>query len=314
VGTCPVDEHKVGYSRRVISSLRTVLVTLAAYAVGALMGVAADRGGPRLRRDWPIYLRVQFVATAGLLTIFSAWRLSTPSQIVAPFLMAAVGWILLGTSLLTRRERTSGEAALECWSAFPNGAFWVLPIAGALVGPAGSMVTALANSVYAAPNAACIHLMRRDAPIPQRRSTSWIDQSALVALGLGLSLHLVGPAPALSRWVLDASGPLMAFVGAALFTGSVLHPHNLAVARRADDVRRWFSLVVVRITCLIPILVLSDSRSVQVVAALTAMGAPAFNPPQLAVLYGYRSGAVNASVRWGWLLLPVGFVVALALR
>jgi hypothetical protein len=297
-----------------LSSLRTVIVTFAAYAMGALMGVAADRGGARLRRDWPIYLRVQLIATAGLLTVFSAWRLSTPSEIVAPVLIAAAGWVLLGTSLLVRKARSSGQAALECWAAFPNGGFWVLPIAGALVGPAGSMVTALANSFYAAPNAACIHLMRRDAPIPQRRSTSWIDQSALIALGLGLALHLVGPAPTFSRWVLDASGPLMAFVGAALFAGSVLHPHNLTIDRGADDIRRWLALSVVRIACLAPIVVLSRSHAVQVVAVLMALGAPAFSPSQLAVLYGYRSGAVRASVRWGWILLPFGYVLALMLR
>jgi len=291
-----------------------VLVTFAAYALGALMGVAADRGGARIRRDWPIYLRVQLLATAGLLTIFSAWRLSTPSEIVAPVLMAAGGWVVLGASFVSRKKRSGGQAALESWAAFPNGGFWVLPIAGALVGPAGSMVTALANSVYATVSALSIHLMRRDAPTAQRRSTSWIDQSALVALGLGLALHLVGPAPAVSRWVLDASGPLMAFVGAGMFTGSVLHPHNLAVGRGADDVRRWLSLSVVRIACLVPIIALSHSRTVQVVAALTALGAPAFSPPQLAVLYGYQSGTVNASVRWGWLMLPLGFVLALMLR
>jgi hypothetical protein len=278
------------------------------------MGVAADRGGARIRRDWPIYLRIQLLATAGLLTVFSAWRLSAVSEIVAPVLIATVGWVLLGTSLLGRKRRSRGQAALECWAAFPNGGFWVLPIAGALVGPAGSMVTALANSVYAAPNAACIHLMRKDAPIPQRRSTSWIDQSALVALGVGLTLHLVGPAPSFSRWVLDASGPVMAFVGAALFAGSVLHPHNLAIGRGTDDVRRWLSLSMVRIVCLIPIVVLSSSHAVRVVAVLMALGAPAFNPSQLAVLYGYRSGAVSASVRWGWLLLPFGYVLALILR
>jgi hypothetical protein len=175
------------------------------------------------------------------------------------------------------------------------------------------MVTALSNAVYAAPNAACIHLMRRDAPVRQRRSTSWIDQSALVALVLGLALHLVGPAPSFSRWVLDASGPLMAFVGAALFAGSALHPHNLSVGRVTEDIRRWMALSVIRIVCLVPIIAVSHSRPVQVVAVLSALGAPAFSPPQLAVLYGYRSAAVNASIRWGWFLLPVGFVVALLL-
>ncbi|HEY7948301.1 MAG TPA: hypothetical protein VID75_11555 [Acidimicrobiales bacterium] len=291
-----------------------MIVAFAAYALGALMGVAADRGGPRLRRDWPIYLRVQLVATAGILTVFSAWRLSKPSEIVAPVLIATVGWIILTTSYVTKRERSGGQAALECWAAFPNGGFWVLPMAAAFVGPAGSMVTALANAVYAAPNAACIHLMRRDAPIPQRRATSWIDQSALVGLGLGLALHLAGPAPAFSHWVLDASGPLFAFVGAALFTGSVLHPHNISVGNGADGIRRWMSLTLVRIVSLAPIVALDHSRPVQVAAVLSALGAPAFNPPQLAVLYGYRSAAVNASVRWGWVLLPIGYAAAFVLR
>lgn len=291
-----------------------MVVTFAAYTLGALMGVAVDRGGARLRRDWPIYLRAQLLATAGLLTLFSAWRLSSPAEVIAPVLIASVGWVLLGGSLLTRQGRTKGLAALECWAAFPNSGFWVLPIAGALVGPTGSMVTALSIAVYAVPNFVCIHLMRRDAPIPQRRSTSWIDQSALGALGLGLALHLAGPAPAFSRWVLDASGPLMAFVGAALFTGSVLHPHNLSVGRGTEDVRRWLALSTARIGCLVPIIVLSHSHAVRVVAVLTALGAPAFSPPQQAVLYGYRSGVVNASVRWGWLALAPGFVVALLLR
>jgi hypothetical protein len=297
-----------------LTSPRIVIVTFVAYVLGALMGVAADRGGPRLRRDWPIYLRVQLVATAGLLTIFSAWRLSKPSEIVAPVLIAIVGCVLLGASLATRKESSGGKAALECWAAYPNGSFWVLPMAAALVGPTGSMVTALANALYAAPNAACIHLMRRDAPIPQRRSTSWIDQSALVALGVGLALHLVGPAPTFSRWILDTSGPVFAFVGAALFAGSVLHPHNISIGNGADGVRRWLGLTLVRIVCLAPIIALDHSRTVQVVAVLSALGAPAFNPPQLAVLYGYRSGAVNASVRWGWLFLPIGYGAALVFR
>ncbi len=291
-----------------------MIVAFAAYAFGALMGVAADRGGPRLRRDWPIYLRVQLVATAGIVTVFSAWRLSRPSEIVAPVLIATVGWVILAIAYATKRQRSGGQAALECWAAFPNGGFWVLPMAAAFVGPAGSMVTALANAVYAAPNAACIHLMRRDAPIRQRRATSWIDQSALVGLGLGVALHLAGPAPGFSHWVLDGSGPLFAFIGAALFTGSVLHPHNVSIASGADGIRRWFSLTVVRITCLAPVVTLAHSHPVRVVAVLSALGAPAFSPPQLAVLYGYRSAAVNASVRWGWALLPVGYAAAFVLR
>jgi hypothetical protein len=56
--------------------------------------------------------------------------------------------------------------------------------------------------------------------------------------------------------------------------------------------------------------VITRSRDVAVVAVLSALGAPAFNPVQLAVLYRYRTATVNAAARWGWLTLPVGLVVA----
>ena len=214
----------IGYCRRL-----SLAFTFSAYAIGALTGLAVHRGGPRLRKGWPIYLRAQLVATAALLGLFSAWRLTAPHQIVAPIVLAGVGGVLLVAARLIRGPRSTGLAELEGWAAFPNSTFWVLPIAGAVVGPAASAITALTNAVYAVPNAVCIHLMRRDAPIPQRHSTSWLDQSMLVAVGLGLALHLTGPAPAASHWVLVVAGPLLAFVGAALYTGSVFHPHNASV-------------------------------------------------------------------------------------
>ncbi len=289
-------------------------ITFGAYLVGALMGLAAHRGGPRLRRGWPVYLRIQLVATAGLLGLFSAWRLTAPRQIVAPILLAAAGGLLLGVAYLVRGERPSGLAELEGWAAFPNGTFWVQPIAGALIGPTGSMITALANAVYAAPNAVCIHLMRRDAPITQRRSTTWTDQSMLLAVAAGLVLHLAGPAPAASRWILTAAGPVLAFVGAALYTGSVLHPHNASVERTGSEFRRWLLLAAVRIVYLSLIAIFTGSTAVAVIAVLSAFGPPAFNPPQQAVLYGYRSGVVMVAVRWSWVLLPVGLALAVAIR
>jgi hypothetical protein len=292
----------------------SLAITFGAYLLGALMGLGAHRGGPRLRRGWPVYLRIQLVATAALLGLFSAWRLTAPRQIVAPILLAGVGGLLLGVSHLMRGARSSGLAELEGWAAFPNGTFWVLPIAGALIGPTASMISALANAVYAIPNAACIHLMRRDAPIPQRRSTTWTDQSMLLAVVAGLVLHLSGPAPAASRWILTVAGPLLAFVGAALYTGSVLHPHNASISRTPSDLRRWILLTTVRICYLALVAVVTGSTAVAVIAVLSALGPPAFNPPQQAVLYGYRSGVVMVAVRWSWVLLPVGLALALVIR
>jgi len=292
----------------------SLALTFAAYAAGALVGLAVHRGGPRLRAGWPIYLRVQLAATAALIGLFSAWRLTAPRQIVAPLVMAAAGGVLLWASYLIRRARSTGLSQLEGWAAFPNSTFWVLPIGGALAGPAASVVAALTNAAYAVPTAVCVHLLRRDAPIPQRHSTSWIDQSMLVAVGAGLLLHLTGPAPAASHWVLVVAGPLLAFVGAALYTGSVFHPHNATVDRQRDDGRRWLLLSGIRIVVLVAVAVVTGSTAVAVIAVLSAFGPPAFNPPQQSVLYGYRSGVVMVAARWGWLFTPVGLVAALLLR
>jgi hypothetical protein len=290
-----------------------MVYTFLAYAVGALTGLGADRGGPRIRRDWPIYLRGQLIATSALLGLFSAWRLTHASQIVAPVLITAVGVVILLVARATRKGGSAGQAALDTWAAYPNGTFWVLPVAGALAGTAASGIAAISNALYAVPNAVLIHVMRRDAPHRQRPITTWVDQSALLALAVGFLLHVVGPAPDWSHLVLEIAAPLLAFVGAALFTGSVLHPHNTDVGAGAAGVRRWLLLSTVRVVCLVPIVVLTHSSAVAVVAVLSAFGAPAFNPVQLAVLYRYRSSVVNAAARWGWVLLPVGLAAAVAL-
>ncbi len=292
----------------------SLAITFGAYLLGGVMGVGAHRAGPRVRRGWPVYLRVQLLATAALLGLFSAWRLTAPHQIIAPIVIGAVGGLLLAVAYLARGDRSSGLAELEGWAAFPNGTFWVLPIAGALLGPGGSAISALTNAVYAGPNAWCIHLMRRHAPITQRRSTSWVDQSMLLAVLVGLLLHLAGPAPAASHWVLTVAGPVLAFVGAALYTGSVLHPHNASVTRAGDEYRRWVLLTGVRIAYLLAIAVLTGSTAVAVIAVLSALGPPAFNPPQQAVLYGYRSGVVMVAARWGWVFVPFGLTAALVIR
>jgi len=146
----------------------SLVLTFAAYAFGAVTGLAVHRAGPRLRAGWPIYLRIQLAATAALIGLFSAWRLTAPRQIVAPLVMAAAGGVLLVSSYLIRRGRSTGLAQLEAWAAFPNSTFWVLPIGGALVGPAASVVAGLTNAAYAVPTAVCVHLLRRDAPIHQR--------------------------------------------------------------------------------------------------------------------------------------------------
>jgi hypothetical protein len=270
--------------------------------------------GPRVQQAWPVVLRTQILITSATLSLVAAWRLTNPGQLVGPLLLAGGLWVMFIAAVLTRGTRSGGEGALESWAVGPNSGFWVVPAATAFAGSAGAMIAVLANVANTAQNAVCVHLMRRDAPITQRRSTTWVDQSPLLASVVGLLLHLVGRAPASTRDILTLAGPLLAFSGAALFAGSVAHPHNLSVPRTAHALRRWSWLTAVRVGYFLIIVACTSSEPLAVVAALSAMSAPSFAPIQQAVLYGYRSAVVNAAVRWGWVLAPFGLGLAAAVR
>ncbi len=290
------------------------VLSLLCFVVGGLVGWGTTKGGVGVRRAWPVILRIQILATAAVLSLFAAWRLTSAGQLVGPLLLSAGLWVMFVAAMVTRGARSGGEGALEGWAVSPNSAFWVVPTASAFAGPTGVMVAVLANVANTAQGAVCVHLMRRDAPIAQRMSTSWVDQSPLLASVIGLLLHLAGPAPSWTEEVLSLAGPLLAFSGAALFAGSVIHPHNLSVERTAHSLRRWCWLTVVRVGYFLLIVAFATSRTLAIVAALSALSAPSFNPVQQAVLYGYRSAVVTAAVRWGWLLAPFGLGLAALLR
>ncbi len=285
--------------------------------VGGLLGWGAAQGGTRVQRVWPVVLRVQILVTSATLSLVAAWRLTSAGELVGPLALAAGMWIMLGAALATRGRRSAGEGSLEAWAVSPNSGFWVVPAATAFAGSAGAMIAVLANVITTAWSAVAVHLMRRDAPIRQRRATSWVDQSPILASLVGLLLHVVGPAPSWTADVLLLAGPLLAFSGAALFTGSVIHPHHLAVTRSMHAVRRWTWLTVVRVAYYALVVLaasLTSSTSLAVVAVLSGLSAPSFQPIQLAVLYGYRSELVVVAVRWGWLLAPLGLGLAEILR
>jgi hypothetical protein len=113
-----------------------------------------------------------------------------------------------------------------------------------------------------------------------------------------------------SHWVLAVAGPVFAFVGAAMFIGSMRHPHNSSADRQSGGLSRWLALTAVRVGWLVPVALITTSHTVAVVAILSALGAPAFNPTQLSILYGYRSAVVSVAARWTWTLLPVGYLLA----
>jgi predicted permease len=293
------------------------VLSLVCFMVGGLLGWGAAQGGTRVQRVWPVVLRVQILVTSATLSLVAAWRLTSAGQLVGPLALAAGMWIMLGAALATRGRRSAGEGSLEAWAVSPNSGFWVVPAATAFAGSAGAMIAVLANVITTAWSAVAVHLMRRDAPFRQRRATSWVDQSPLLASLVGLLLHVAGPAPSWTADVLLLAGPLLAFSGAALFTGSVIHPHNLAVLRPVHAVRRWTWLTVLRVAYYALVVLaaaLASSTSLAVVAVLSGLSAPSFQPVQLAVLYGYRSELVVVAVRWGWLLAPLGLLLAELIR
>jgi hypothetical protein len=59
---------------------------------------------------------------------------------------------------------------------------------------------------------------------------------------------------------------------------------------------------------------LTSSTALAVVAVLSGLSAPSFQPIQQAVLYGYRCEVVIAAVRWGWVLAPFGLGLAELVR
>ena len=299
------------------SSQNRGVLTLLWFVVGGLVGWGAGRGRPSVQRAWPVCLRVQILATSATLSLVAAWRLTSVGQLLGPVALSAGMWLLLGATLLSRGKRSAGQSSLEAWAVTPNASYWVVPTAAAFAGSAGTMIAVLANVITTGWNAAAVHLMRRDAPFPQRRSTTWVDQSPALASLVGLLLHLLGPAPGWSADVLTLAGPLLAFSGAALFTGSVIHPHNLAVPLTGLAVRRWGWLTVLRIAYYVLVAVAAScagSTALAVVAVLTALSAPSFQPVQLSVLYGYRSEVVVSALRWGWILAPLGLGAAALVR
>lgn len=285
------------------------LVVLAAYTLGAALGWLASRR-PSLERTWPRYVRAQLLVASVVLSVSAAWRLTGVQDVVWPLCIVAVCGLLLGLGLLlTRGERRAGRAVLWAWTGTPNTGFFVVPFAAAFGGPTALLVGVLADRLGAPLWAVYVHLLRRDAPIPQRRRSSWVDQSPVIALVLGLALHLVGPAPAWTATVSLAMAPVLAATGAAVFVGSVLHPTQRIDPR--PGLGRWAAFVAVRVALLVPAILLAP-EGVRLALILCALSIPAFGPAQFSTVYGYSEPVVAASARYGWWIGAVGIVAGYA--
>lgn len=282
------------------------LVILAAYAVGILLGSWAGRH-PRMAAVWPRYVRAQLLLAAVVLSVLAAWRLTAVADVVWPVLIIGVYAAILVLSLLiTRGERRLGIGTLRAWTATSNTGFFTIPFTAAFGGPAALAVAVLVDRFGMPVWATYVHLLRRDAPIKQRMQTSFIDQAPLIALVVGLALHLVGPAPAWTGPVSLAMAPVFAMTGSAVFVGSILHPSQKIDPR--PGVWPWARLILVRTVLLGAIILAAPNDDVRLVAVLGALSIPAFGPSRMSTVYGYREPAVAASIRYAWWLGGLGVI------
>ena len=74
--TGPVGGPGSGHNRGVL--------TLVWFVVGGLVGWGAAQGGPAVQRAWPVFLRVQILATSATLSLVAAWRLTSAGQLLGP--------------------------------------------------------------------------------------------------------------------------------------------------------------------------------------------------------------------------------------
>ena len=281
---------------------------LIGYLVGGSLGFAAYRN-ESLARIWPRLVRVQILTASVVLATVAAWRLVGINDVLWPVLMLSVFAVMLAIALAsTRGERRAGLATLRTWASSSNTGFFVIPFA-AVFGGSGAVLIAVLIDRFGAPLwAVYTALLRRDAPKKQRPATRWIDQAPLMALGVGLLLRAITPAPEWTAGLSLVAAPVMAATGATLFVGSVMHSSQRISAR--PGVAVWIGLSLLRVALFVPIVIFAPSVEVAVVAVLCAFSIPTFGPSQMSLVYGYADPVVAASVRYGWFVGTTGLVAA----
>ncbi len=283
-------------------------VIITAYFAGAFAGVLSTRID-KLEKMWSRLVRAQLLLATIALSVVAVWRLEGVQEFLWPLAMIGAYGVLLAASVAASPGAgRAGGAAMRAWAATSNISFWVTPVAAALMGSPGVVVAVLVDRLGAPLWAVFIWLLRRDAPRPQRRVTSLVDQSPMLALLAGLLLRTTGPAPDWTVAVSLGAVPLLAASGAALFVGSVLHPTQRMNPR--PGLRAWGLLVSLRIALFAPIVLLAPTVTISVVALLCGLSIPAFGPAQFSTVYGYREPAVAASSRYGWFVGAAGLAAA----
>ena len=284
------------------------IAILIGYLIGGSLGLAANRSD-RLARIWPKLVRAQTLIASVILATVAAWRLAGLDDVLWPVLMVAVFAVMLVVALATTKgEGRAGRATLRTWATTSNTGFFVIPFAAAFGGSAAVLIAVLIDRFGAPLWAIYIALLRRNAPKPQRMSTSWIDQAPLIALGVGLLLRALTPAPEWTSGLSLIAAPFMAATGAALFVGSVLHSSQRISPK--SGIRAWAAFTILRIALFAPIYFFAPTPAVALVAVLAGLSIPAFGPSQMSLVYGYSEPVVAASVRYSWFIGAIGLVAA----
>ncbi len=280
---------------------------LIAYAIGALTGFWASKR-PALTQRWHHVVRAELLITTVTLSITAAWRITSLSQVLWPALIALILFIMLGLTWLTESEPSrASKASLHAWATTPNTGFFVLPASASLAGPAGAVAGVLLDRLSAVIFASYVHLLRKHAPRTQRTVTFWIDQSPIVAMTLGIALHLVGPAPAWTATLTQWASPLMAMIGASIYVGSLLQPSQRIDPR--PGIKRWAVLTATSSLLLVPLIVFAPTPALRLVSILCVLSIPAFGALQMSTVYGYSDSVVAAAARYSWILGAIGLLV-----
>ena len=290
----------------------TGLVVVLAYALGAAIGVASSRSAS-LASVWRVIIRYQIVLVSVGVSILAAWRLEGFADLGWPLLAAGITAVIMACAWWTtpRGADRTGRAVLRGWSANANGGFWVIPVATAIAGAPGAVFAVIVDRLYIIIFGFFTWILRRNAPQPQRMRTSWVDQAPVIALGIGLVLNVTRETPDWTATALAWAAPLLALSGAAVFVGSVLHPSQRIAWR--PGVRTWGFLSAVRILLFVPAALLAPTPEIAIAFVLFGSTIPAFFPPQLSILYGYRDAVVAATARWGWVWAAPGVALAVIL-
>lgn len=287
-------------------------VTLACYGAGAGFAlVATRRGTPSW---WGRFIRGQFLVAGSTLSVAAGWRFRFGTQLVEAIALAAVLFVITLVAVLARsqggRRRSTGECVLEAWAANPNTAYWIIPLTTVLVGPTGTVVAVLSDQILIPLFVWWVSRLRRDAPVPQRVHTRVFDYAGPVGFGVGLLLAQLLVPPDWTNAVLGFFGTFMAFIGAAMWAGSVRHTLAKLDRPTAEGWRRYLTLVAIRIGVCGLVAALFWGMPAAPIALLAAGTAPTFFPANASVLYGYHCHVTGIASRYGWVLVPAGVALA----